>query len=232
MRKKDDTPTAEILRRVSLFSDLDDCELDTLSDMVQWQHFGRNDIVFREGEAYRGFFMVVEGQVLVYKLSAEGRMLILHIRRPGDIFADVPLFAGSAYPAWAQAARPSKLLFFPKDRIESFLLVHPGVCRKLLAIFARRLLELNAQFEQITLHEVSGRLARYLLAELEQQEHPDPVEPFLRLSISKGTLAASLGTTLETLSRSFRKLTEEGVLKVRGNKILIRDVKRLRELGR
>jgi len=102
----------------------------------------------------------------------------------------------------------------------------------LLAIFARRLLELNAQFEQITLHEVSGRLARYLLAELEQQEHPDPVEPFLRLSISKGTLAASLGTTLETLSRSFRKLTEEGVLKVRGNKILIRDVKRLRELGR
>lgn len=232
MGQKDDTDVVEILRSTPLFADLDEDELDTLGGMVSWRLFKRNDIIFREGEAYRGFFLVVEGQVLVYKLSAEGRMLILHICRPGDIFADVPLFARSPYPAWAQAASPSKLLFFPKGEFESFLESHPGVCRIMLTILARRLLDLNARFEQVTLHEVSGRLARYLLEELQQQEHPDPVEPFLRLSVTKGMLAARLGTTLETLSRSFRKMSEEGVLQVRGNKIVIRDVRRLRELGR
>jgi CRP/FNR family transcriptional regulator len=223
---------AALLRRSMIFSDLDDRELEELQSAVKVRSFDRKDIIFREGEAYRGFFVVAEGLVLVYKLSAEGKMLILHIRQAGDTFAEVPLFAGGPYPASAQAAHPTTVLFFPKEAFEAFLDAHPAVCRKMLTAFARRLREMSHQLEQVTLHEVSGRVARYVLGEVERQERPDPVQPLVRLPVSKGALAAHLGTTLETLSRTLHRLSEDGILRVRGSKVFVCDLRRLRELAR
>jgi len=221
----------DLLQRLPLFQELNGRDLQELASRVSVQEYRKRQTIFLEGDSYRGFYVVLEGLVIVYKTSAEGKMFILHVCRPGDVFADVPLFEGGDYPAHAQATRDSTVLFVPKGQFIEFLYSHPDVSFKMLKGLARRLQQANRYLENLSLKEVSGRLARYILDELEHSGKNNPLEPVVPLPISKTALASLLGTTLETLSRTFKRLEQEKVLRVRGLKLFLTDMEKLKKLA-
>ena len=94
-----------------------------------------------------------------------------------------------------------------------------------------RLREFTIQIENLSLKEVPGRLASYLLYLSSEQDQPTKVQ----LPISKGQLASLLGTIPETLSRIFTKMSQQGLISVNGNEIMLQDhfgIKELSELGK
>ena len=220
------------LKRLSVFAKLEDEGLDRLADLSRVMHLQRKQMVFSEGEPYRGMFIILEGLAVVYRLSDDGRMLILQVCRPGDFFAEVPLFEAedAAYPAHARVTRDSEVLFLPRERFVPFLKQHPEVVWELLSSFASRLKELSQRLEGVTLREVTARLARYLVRELESAGLGGEVRPSLTLPIAKGSLASYLGTVHETLSRTFARLIKARIVAVEGPRVRILDMERLRRL--
>jgi CRP/FNR family transcriptional regulator len=220
------------LRAVPLFAALDDAALDELAALGRVLHLARKQVLLHEGEPYRGPFVVLAGLVVVYKLSADGRMLILQVCRPGDLLAVVPLFEAhdAGYPAHARTTRETEALFLPQETFVPFLKRHPEVAWALLGELAARLKEVTLQLEGVTLREVSSRLARYLLREVEASEAARASQPVLDLPLTKGSIASYLGTVHETLSRTFARLIREGVISVDGPKITILDKERLKKL--
>jgi CRP/FNR family transcriptional regulator len=93
----------------------------------------------------------------------------------------------------------------------------------MLAGLSKRLRSLAAQLEDLTAHDVRTRLLHYLLEEFRLQK-PGRLLPRITLRISKSVLAAQLGTTLETLSRTFRKLEDEGLIGMKGKIILLEEI--------
>jgi CRP/FNR family transcriptional regulator len=95
----------------------------------------------------------------------------------------------------------------------------------MIAGLSRFLRQFANQIEELTFKDVPARLARYLLDlagdEAEQVELP----------ISKSQLASKLGTVSETLSRTFRKLTDDDLIIVRGKAIELLDRDRLEDLS-
>jgi CRP/FNR family transcriptional regulator len=88
-----------------------------------------------------------------------------------------------------------------------------------------RLRRFANQIESLSLKEVPGRLAAYLIYLSEEQGSASQVI----LDIPKGQLASLLGTIAETLSRIFSKMTDEGLIRVDGRTIYIDDFAGLRE---
>ncbi len=127
-------------------------------------------------------------------------MLILDVCRPGDTLADVPLFEeqDAGYPAHARTTRDSEILFLPRVEFVDFLKTHPQVAWKMLQSFAARMKDLTLRLEGVTLREVSSRLARYLLREMEAGGVVDEKNPMLTLPLAKGSVASYLGTVHET----------------------------------
>lgn len=224
--------TRDRLRRVPLFAELEDEDLDRLAGLSRILHLRKKEMLFNEGEPYRGMFVVLEGLAVVYKLSEEGRMLILHVCRPGDSLAEVPLFEDqdAAYPAHARVTRDSEILFLPREKFAPFLKQHPEVAWELLKSFAARLRQLSVQLEGVTLREVTSRLARYLLSEIEAAGAAEVQHPVLTLPLAKGSLASYLGTVHETLSRTFARLIREKIIAVDGPNVTVLDVARLKRL--
>lgn len=224
--------TRERLRRLALFAELEDESLDHLAGLSRILHLGRKDTLFAEGEPYRGMFVVLEGLAVVYKMSGDGRMLILHVCRAGDTLAEVPLFeAGDAgYPAWARATRDSEVLFLPREPFNRFLRQHPEVAWELLRVMAGKIKEMSLQLEGVTLREVSSRLAAYLLREVEAAGAGDQERPELTLPLAKGSVASYLGTVHETLSRTFARLIKDRIIEVDGPRVTILDRARLERL--
>jgi CRP-like cAMP-binding protein len=96
--------------------------------------------------------------------------------------------------------------------------------------FAGKLKEMSLQLEGVTLREVTSRLANYLLREVEAGGLAEEKKPVLDLPLAKGSIASSLGTVHETLSRTFARLIKEKIVKVDGPKVTILDKGRLERL--
>src|SRR3989304_6200926 len=161
--------TRDRLRRVPMFRELADADPDRLAGLSRVLHLRKKDMLFGEDDPYRGMFVILTGLAVVYKLSDEGRMLILHVCRPGQSVAEVPLFEEDPdvrSPAHARATRDSEILFLPREKFAPFLRQHPAVAWEMLRGFAHRMRELSQQLEGITLREVTARLGRALPGEI------------------------------------------------------------------
>ncbi len=215
----------EIAKRCHLFADLTDDNFELLRKIVRRQSFGRGSVLFEEGEAAAGFYVVASGKVKVYKLSPEGKERILHVVLPGQSFADAAIFAEGCYPAFAETLVASELLFFPKDEFLRLLHEHSQLAINMIAGLSKYLRQFTAQIEDLTFRDVPARLARFLMDQ--GADHNQRLE----LPFSKAQLASNLGTTSETLSRTLRKFADEDMIRVSGKTIEILNVDRLYDLA-
>jgi CRP/FNR family transcriptional regulator len=244
---------------VGLFSDVDPCmsidrdqidavmadhdffggvapeEREILVERAQGREVEAGTILFQEGDAFRGFYLLVTGAVHIYRLSPEGRMLVLHVIRPGESFAEVPLFeerADSTYPATAETLEDSALLFFPTDPFLDFVDTHPRTALHMLGQMAKRLRAAVRQLDAVSLRDVQERLARHLVEQVPTAPSDPDAPPTIALDIPKSVLAAELGTVPETLSRALRSLEEKDLIRSESSEIALTDVEGLRRLGR
>lgn len=214
----------EIIAESLLFSGLPAEQLDKVAAIALERTFGRGESIFFEGDAAEGFYMVAEGQVKIFKMSLEGKEQILHVFGPGEPFGEVPVFHGQPFPANAMALIKTKLLYFPRRQFVELVTANPSLALNLLAMLSLRLRRFANQIESLSLKEVPGRLAAYLVYLAEEQGSTRQVT----LDIPKGQLASLLGTIPETLSRIFAKMTEEGLIRVDGRTIYLDDFAGLR----
>ncbi len=218
------------LRNLPLFTELGINELREISSFSVLKNFDKNDFIFLEGDKYTGFYILLKGTVKVFKVSPGGRESILHVINPPNSFADFPLFEGLVeYPVSAQALKKSVLLFVPRNEFIQFTRRYPEICFKIIAGFAKKMMSLTQRIEALTVSDVPNRLAKYILTLNKEQNKSSSDNSSVTLSISKSTLAGYLGTINETLSRTFKKLSEENIIKVEGNIIHILNIKELKK---
>ena len=220
---KQDSKLREFLSNIKLWRGLPEEQVDQLAKIAIAQTYTKGEIIFQAGDEGSGFFIVVSGRIKVYKTSVEGKEQILHLFVAGDHFAEVPAFDGQNFPASAMALETSELLFFPRTSFLNLLQEQPSLAIKILGVFARHLRIMAQLVEDLSLKEVPGRLATYLLYLSDRNNSSDVVE----LDMTKAQLAALLGTIPETLSRVFAKLSADQLIAIDGSKINLLDRKRL-----
>lgn len=215
----------EIIVGSVLFKGLQDAQLERVAEISHEKNYERGESVFFEGEEATGFYVVAEGKIKIFKMSPDGREQILHIFGPGEPFGEVPVFHGQPFPANAVTMAYSTLLFFPRREFVDLVASTPSLALSMLAMLSLRLRRFASQVESLSLKEVPGRLAAHLVYLAEEQGRTDRVV----LDIPKGQLASLLGTSPETLSRIFARMSEEELIRVHGKKIELLDYKELLE---
>jgi len=220
-------PKTKQLGAMAAFEGLDPAHLKILARLAVRRRFPAGTPIFTEGESAGGFYAVLEGRVRVYKLGADGREQILHICRAGEPFGEAAVFEGAPYPAHADSMDDVSTIFIPRDGLIDEVRRNPDFALALLTLLSRRLRRLAGLVESLSLREVPGRLAAYLLLCAERA-----AESRITLEVSKSQLAALLGTIPETLSRILGKLNREGMIATEGPRgIVILDRAALRRLA-
>jgi CRP/FNR family transcriptional regulator len=217
----------DIVSSIPLFDGLPQDQLEQVAQIAIAKRFKKGQTIFSEGDEGKGFYVVVEGLVKVFKLSVEGKEKILHIFGPREPFGEVPVFAGQDFPAHAEAISESHLFFFPRAAFTGLIKENPSLALNMLAVLSRRLRQFTVQVEHLSLREVPGRLAAYVLYLSDEKGGQESVS----LNISKGQLASLLGTIPETLSRIFARMTKQGLIQVDGRRIELMDRVALEELA-
>jgi CRP/FNR family transcriptional regulator, cyclic AMP receptor protein len=217
----------QMLAKVPIFSGLAENELAFLVQRAVPRHYAPGELVFGEGEPCLGLYVVESGHVRIFKSSIGGREHVLSVEGPGSSVAELPVFDGGNYPASVAAIDQAMLLFISKQDFQALCLTHPQVALKVLRVVGARLRRLVGIIEELSFTTVRHRLASYLLrlAQKEGKRSTDGVE--VPLPASNQELASQIGTVRELVSRNLSRLQAQGVLRVEGRSILIRDLKAL-----
>jgi len=211
---------------VPLFNGLPEKSLEEIVSIASLRRFKRRQMIFSEGDVGSGFYVVVNGRVKVFKLSSDGKEQILHIVDPGEPFGEVAVFAGKNFPANAEAMVATEVLFFSRNGFMEHITRDPSLAMNMLAVLSMRLRKFAKMIENLSLREVSGRLAAYLLYMSEKRNGSMEIE----LDLSKTQLAGLLGTIPETLSRIFSRMQKAGLITIDGHRITIKDFDGLENL--
>lgn len=184
------------------------------------------EILFLQHQEATGFYLICSGTLKIYRIGTDGREQVIHIFGEGEIVGEVPVFQGTAYPACAMAMSESELIYFSRQSFVALGRQQPEIFLSMLAILSRRLRQFVELIDDLSLKDVTARLAKYLV-----RNCSPGISRVVELEQTKSALASQLGTIPATLSRTFKKLQDLEIIKVSGNRIQILDCETLKDLS-
>ena len=217
------------IKNFALFQGLSEENLTLLTSQALHRKFRQGDLLIGEADQIRAFYVVTAGQLKLYKSSSEGRRQTLSLLRSGDPFGLCTAFATESFPANAMALEESAVLIIPGELMENVAKKEPVLLLNIIQILSERLKESMTLIESLALKEIPARLSAFILHALSREAGENKNK--LDLTITHRELSKMLGATPEALSRSFRKMSNDGILVVDGRLITILDRKAMEELA-
>jgi len=218
------------LRGCQLFLGLSASDLHSIADITVAKCLDRGDYLFRQGDPAYGFYIVQKGSVNVHRVNSAGKEQVIHVFRTGESFAEGTLATDTGYPADARAVEPSQVLQVQKTGFVALLRRHPELALKILGSMALHLRSLVGQIEDLMLKDFETRLANWLVKRCPNPDGAAPVT--IKLPMAKRMLAAELGTSSETLSRTLQKFRQEKLIQVKGSSVTVLNPSQLNALVR
>jgi CRP/FNR family transcriptional regulator, dissimilatory nitrate respiration regulator len=212
---------AATLRSCQLFFGLPAADLEGIAAFSVLRNVAKDSYLFREGDAAEGFYVVQKGAINVHRVSPTGKEQVIHVFRPGESLAEAALASEHGYPANGRAVEASAVVVVPKAPFLGMLARRPDLALRMLGSMSQHLRVLVGLVDDLTLKDVETRFLNWLLKRCGRQARGAAV---VQLGSTKRVLAAELATSSETLSRTFAKLRDEGLLNVRGASVHIADV--------
>ena len=218
-----------LLKRSHLFSCLNDEQLSEIMNATRLLRLQEGERLFEIGQTAERFFLVLRGQVKLFRVSESGNEKIIEICSPGKVFAEAVMFMQhQRYPVSASALAASEICAFSNQVFLQLLHDSTELCFALLADMSMRLHIRINEIEYLTLQNATFRVVNYLCELL--PERADSVQ-VIDLSAPKNVIASRVSVTPETFSRILHAMAREGIVGIHGKTIEVYDPQRLRRFG-
>lgn len=206
-----------LLADVPYFAGLGAPALESLARAVVKRSYAAEEVVFLEGEASEGLYLVAYGWLKGSKIAASGREQVLRYFGEGEAVNEVGLFLETTNPATLIALEDSAIWLVPRRAILALANEDPKLLWVLTQNLAKRLLYVVGLVEELSLLPLEARVAKYLL------DNADGDSFERRSWATQAELAGRLGTVPDVLHRLLRGLSEAGLIAVERQRIVILD---------
>lgn len=213
----------DMLRRVPLFSDLPEEDLERLARVAVRKTYPKENVIFFEQDEGDSLFIISRGSVKIAKISDEGKEVILAILGPGEFFGDMSLLDNQPRSATVIAVEETEVSAIRRKEFLSQIQENPQLAVKLMSVLSQRLREANRKIGNLALLDVYGRLARILMdfAKIEGRKLDNGRIAFRRPTHQ--AIANMIGTSRETVTRTLGDLHRRGYIQISGKEIVIQD---------
>jgi CRP/FNR family transcriptional regulator len=224
----------QLIQRIPYFAELDQHNraLIELASASREERYEKEQILFLEGEVCRGMYYLVSGQARIFKSGTGGREQILRIAGPGSVFNDVPVLDGGPNPASVDALEACAVLILPTAAVQRLLDHEPAVVRAIMMNLASKLRQLTTLVGDISLKQVTSRVAKILLNQVEEGNHLESgLTNQVTTQMTQQQMAAMAGTVREMVGRALKTLESSGAIETRRSQVIIKDANKLEDFS-
>jgi CRP/FNR family transcriptional regulator len=218
------------LRSGDFFCALSRESLEAFNQMKHATVFPEDSVIFAEGQAPRGIFMLCQGQAKLSTTSRDGATFILRIAKPGEVLGLHAVVTGKPYQATVETMQPCQLNFVNREDFLRFLKAHGDACLHAAEHISRECQEAYDVVRSIGLsHSISGRVAKFLLASAAEGRFTDGAV-HVKLALTHEEIAQIIGTSRETITRILSGFRKKDIVELKGSTLTIYDKPALEQL--
>ena len=211
------------LSSVPLFIDLNDEELQGVSDSCTPRKYPKNSMIILEEEFGDIIFIILTGTVKITRVNDEGKEVILSLLGPGEIFGEMAILDGEARSANALAQEDCSLLAIQKSEFLSLLRKNFKISFALMGELAKRLRKSDQQIEALSLSDAEHRIGVSILNLAEEMGVIRHGKVTIDNLPFQQDIANMAGTSRETVSRILKMFEDRNMLTKVGHKVVIPD---------
>ena len=216
--------TETFLARLPLFEGLTTEELARLGAATVRRSLRRGEVLFREGEPSTGMFGLLYGAVELFT-GVRGARHVIDIVTPGRSFGEPMMFLEKPWIVTATALADSLVLHVAREAIFAELERSPRFARRIIGTLAGRAEGLVRQLDARAAGPAAQRVVSWVLG---QPPASEGMQATVTLPGAKRALASQLNLSAEHFSRVLHQLAQRGLIEVRGRRLHIPDLERLR----
>ena len=213
------------LRMVDIFRDLSETDVQEIDRATTITSAHRGKILYMPEETGEVLFMLKEGRIQLYRISPEGKKLVIATLGPGTVFGEMAFIGQGMHNSFAEALEDCVLYVMSRADVEHMLVTKPQVALRIFEVLGRRLKEAEARLAEIAFKSISARLASLLLQLAEEQGGPAIT------GLTHQNLGEQIGTYRETTTQTLNTFKSAGLIEIGRKRITLLDADGLRRIA-
>jgi CRP/FNR family cyclic AMP-dependent transcriptional regulator len=209
---------AQALSAVPLFAHLGEDDLARVARVARERSYPKNSVIVFEDDPGDALYVVKAGQVKVVLVGEDGREVILSTLETNEFFGEMSLIDDEPRSAHVIAMEESSLLVVRRQDFQRQLEESPKIALGLVRALTKRLRQADNKIGSLVLLDVTGRVARLVL---DMADEADGVT--ITKKVTHHMIAQMIGSSRETVSRTMRTLSDQGMVKVSPGEIAVLD---------
>jgi len=213
------------LADVDLFRDLTERDVADLDRVTTITSMPRGRVFYQPDDISEVLFLIRQGRVQLYRISPEGKKLVIATLGSGAVFGEMALLGQQMHNTFAEALEDCQIVVMSRTDLERLILAKPIVGLRMLEITGRRLSEAEERLDDMAFKGIPARLASLLLR-LAADRGVDVIT-----GLTHQDLAETIGTYRETATQVLNDMKAEGLIQIGRKRIDILDPARLQALA-
>ena len=213
------------LKMVDIFQDLTEAEIEEIDRATTMSSCRRGKIFYMPEDTSEVLFLLKEGQVQLYRISPDGKKLVMGTIGPGTIFGEMALIGQGMHNTFAEATEDCVLCVMSREDVERLLVTKPKVALRIFEELGSRLKETEARVEEIAFKGIPARLASLLL-HLADERGSDTIT-----GMTHQDLGEQIGTYRETTTQTLNTFKTDGLIDIGRKRITILDREGLQHIA-
>ena len=213
------------LAGIDLFRDLSERDMTELERVTTMTAMPRGRVFYRPEDPSEVLFVIKQGRVQLYRISPEGKKLVIATLGAGTLFGEMALPGQQMHNAFAEAMEDCSICIISRPDLERLILDKSSVGMRILELTRKRLSDAEARLEDMAFKGIPARLASLLLR-LAADQNSNAVT-----GLTHQDLAETVGTYRETATQVLNDMKAEGLIDIGRKRIEILDAKRLQSIA-
>jgi CRP/FNR family cyclic AMP-dependent transcriptional regulator len=188
-------------------------------------------MLFLEKQDARGVFVLCAGEVKLSISSSVGKTLILRIAKPGEILGLMATLSGTPYEVSAETLHPCQVAFVRRDEFLKFVAKYPEAYQGVVRQFSKLYSGACEQLRTVGLSTSAPEKLARLLLEWSADNNDPKLNGQIRLPLTHEEIAAFIGTTRETVTRTLSEFKGRNLVQLQGSTLMICDRPALEAIG-
>jgi CRP/FNR family transcriptional regulator, anaerobic regulatory protein len=196
-------------------------DMERLDRIVKGRRpLARGDRLFEVGSPLSALYVAREGAFKTTTISEDGNAQIIGFHLPGELIG-LDALAAERHRCEAEALEDANVCEVPYSQLQQVAAQVPGLQRQLMRVIGRGTEQDHSHLAMMGRKHAVERVALFLHSLSERYRLLNRPHEAFALPMSREDIANFLGLVIETVSRSFSKLAEDGVITVRGKQVRI-----------